>query len=81
MILETTILPRKDGKVIARTERGAIIFETGKGGVLSCDVTDKDDIKFLLDTGNFSPANESDFDAAITLQAEPVLTPRRRGHK
>lgn len=81
MILETTIPPRRDGTVISRTASGTLIFTPGESGVLSCDVTEKDDIKALLDTGNFSPARESDFAAAITLQAEVPVVTHRRGRR
>lgn len=81
MILETTIPPRKDRCVIARTPGGVLTFAPNNYGVLSCDVQDLDAIKQLLDTGNFSPASEADFAAAITLQAEPVQPAHRKGRK
>lgn len=82
MKLETVVVPRADGTVIARIGDRQYVFKNDEHGVLSCDVADEGDVKFLLDSGNFLPAAEEDFGDALRIQdavapAEPV----KRGRK
>ncbi len=68
MKLETTIKPRKDGSVkVAVPSGGSYAFTPDKDGCLTCEVQDDADIAFLLDTGNFHPADEADHQEAIDI--------------
>jgi hypothetical protein len=68
MKLTTDIKPRKDGTVIARASERAYTF-ADEGGMLVAEVHE-DDIGFLLDTGNFYPADEADIEAGIAAVVE-----------
>lgn len=82
MKLTTSIHPRKDGTVRATVAGETFIFKAGASSELECDVTDKAAIAALLDTGNFYPSNESDFEEAVAViaHAKPVApATARRG--
>lgn len=58
MKLTTDIKPRRDGKLTAKVPDGSVYrFEDEGDGYLVCDITNQADIEFLLDTGNFYPAD------------------------
>jgi len=67
MKLNTSIQPRRSGTVLARVAGVVIEFVAGDDGELSADVVDPLAVVELLDTGNFYPANEADYDAALLL--------------
>lgn len=68
MELQTSIRPRRDGTVNVVGEDGVTYtFKTGADGVLSCDVADDATVARLLTLGDFYPANEQDFQAAVAL--------------
>lgn len=67
MKLQTDIQPRRDGKLTVTTAASVIVFEKDDAGILSADVGNAEDQQFLLRTGNFYPADESDFKAAEIL--------------
>ena len=67
MKLNTSIQPRRSGTVLARVAGAVIEFTPGEDGELSADVVDPLAVVELLDTGNFYPANEADYDAALLL--------------
>lgn len=75
MKLSTDITPRRDGTVNAVTNSGNNYdFTPDKDGRLVADVTDQDDLEFLLDAG-FFPADEADIGSGITLMAASDVTP------
>lgn len=67
MKLNTSIQPRRTGTVLARVADVVIQFAPGEDGELSAEVADPLAVAELLDTGNFYPANEADYDAALLL--------------
>lgn len=69
MKLIATIPPRTDGTVIVRFPEGALRFADDGSGSLVCDVPEAR-VAQLLDTGNFEPADEADFDLASALMEE-----------
>ncbi len=54
------------------------VFAAGAGGSLECDVASDAHISWLLDTGYFFPANESDMDAGVAVAPPP---PAKRPYK
>ena len=67
MKLLTTIKPRKDGTVISRFGAEVCVFKPGEDGDMACDVADPAHIAFLLNTGNFYPANPEDYEEAVVV--------------
>lgn len=68
MKLSTSIQPRRDGTVTATVPGGEkFVFKPGASGDLECDVTGEDAIAALLQTGNFYPADEADFEQALSV--------------
>lgn len=67
MKLNTSILPRRSGTVLARVAGMVVEFVAGEDGELSADVADPLAVVELLNTGNFYPANAADYDAALLL--------------
>lgn len=67
MKLNTSIQPRRSGTVLARAAGVVIKFAPGEDGELSADVADPVAVTELLNSGNFYPANEADYDAALAL--------------
>lgn len=61
MKIETTIKPRKDGKVNAEIDGTTYVFAADESGALVCDVEDEGNIGILLANENFIPADEADF--------------------
>jgi hypothetical protein len=87
MKLGTDTIPRKDGTVVARFGDVAYTFIRGDDGVLSCDVGNDDHIEALINTGNFYPVSEGDYDAAIEVlssdydESEQEIKAKSRGRK
>lgn len=82
MKLETTINPRKDGTVLARFGKEVLYtFAPGDDGALTCDVDNDEHVAFLLNTGNFYPADAESFEEAAALVAgdEAVEVPGDEG--
>ena len=68
MKLTTSIQPRRDGTVTATAPGGdKFVFKAGPSGDLECDVADEAAIAALLQTGNFYPADEADFEQALSV--------------
>ncbi len=69
MRLMTTILPRRDGKVILRSRTGKVYEFVAEqaGGDLVCDVDDEDTIATALLTGDFEPVDVEDQERAGSL--------------
>lgn len=69
MRLITTILPRRDGTVIAKSPDGkrTFTFTADAGGELTCEVDDDETVAHLLRTDSFYPADEADFSLAMQL--------------
>lgn len=67
MKLTTSIQPRRDGTVSVTAIGQTYVFKAAESGDMECDVVDKQAIAALLETGNFYPANEADFDAALSV--------------
>lgn len=66
MKLGTDLQPRLGGEINATTAAGKeYIFMPDASGALVAEVTDEEDIGFLLDTGNFYPADEKDISAGL----------------
>lgn len=66
MKLTTDIKPRVDGGVSATAPGGRVYqFKPDAGGRLVAEVEDEAHVGFLLDSGNFYPAEEKDTDAGI----------------
>lgn len=73
MKLQTSISPRKDGKVnVAGQDGKTYQFAAGEDGELVCDVTDEATVAALLATDNFWPADEADHDEAERLLASAL---------
>ena len=64
MKLTTDIKPRKDGTVFVSVGGKSHVFKADESGMLVADIPD-DAVGYLLDTGNFYPADEADIDAGI----------------
>lgn len=76
MKLTTSIQPRKDGTLrVTVLENDAYVFRANESGELECEVLDKRAIVALLQTGNFYPANEADFEAAMDVMGIPKDEP------
>lgn len=76
MKLTTSIQPRKDGTLrVTVLENDAYVFRASESGELECEVLDKRAIVALLQTGNFYPANEADFEAAMDVMGIPKDEP------
>jgi hypothetical protein len=67
--LETSVAPRKEGCVRFSIEDRLYVFRPDAQGALIGEVDLHQDIKFLLDTGNFSPVIAEDFESAIQIQS------------
>lgn len=68
MKLQTSIAPRRDGKVIVQgQDRQTYEFVAGPDGELSCDIEDEATIVKLLATDKFYPADPEDADKALQL--------------
>ena len=67
MKLNTSIAPRRTGVVLASHAGVTYEFRPGADGELECDVADQAAVAALLATGNFYPASEEDFEAAMAL--------------
>lgn len=67
MKLNTSIPARRSGTVLARVAGALIEFKPGEDGELSAEVVDPQAVTELLNTGNFYPANEADYDAALAM--------------
>lgn len=68
MKIETTIKPRKDGKVTVEADDGEkYVFKRDESGALTCDVPNESHVAWLLGLGDFHPADESDFGLAMQL--------------
>ena len=71
MKLQTSIKPRKDGRVLATGANGkTYIFASDDNGDLVGDVEHEPTIAMLLRTELFTPVDDGDFAAAIELTAE-----------
>jgi len=84
MKLTTSIQPRKDGTVsVTLKDSEPLVFKPNASGDLECDVIGEEAIAALLQTGNFYPADEADFDEALSVikpteeepQPEPEVVP------
>jgi hypothetical protein len=76
MKLQTTIAPRRDGTVIVRGHKGQEFkFTPDEHEELTCDVADEMLVAKLLASGNFFPADESDFAVATALVQSAVEPP------
>lgn len=68
MKLQTTILPRKTGHVIAHGVDGVeYVFEPDESGDLVCDVEDQATVAMLIKTGNFHPADPAEYEVGIAV--------------
>jgi hypothetical protein len=67
MKLNTSIAPRRSGIVLASHGGQTYEFRPGADGELECEVADQSAVAALLATGNFYPAREEDFEAAVKL--------------
>lgn len=77
MKLTTSIPPRKDGTVrVTVLGNDAYVFQAGASGELECEVLNKSAIVALLQTGNFYPADEADFEAAMDVMGIPKDEPK-----
>ena len=66
MKLTTDIKPRQEGTVVAEIGDGKqYTFEPDAEGRLVAEVDDDTHVGYLLDSGNFYPADESDNEAGI----------------
>jgi hypothetical protein len=76
MKLSTDIKPRADGKVVATAGGAAYVFvRDAESGQLTCDVSNEAHVAYLLDTGNFYPADLGDIPAglaAVAMHADAV---------
>lgn len=79
MKLATDLKPRRDGSVLAEVGSAAYKFERDADGRFVADIESAADIAFLLDTGNFHPADESDINALLDNGADvhKPRTPRK----
>lgn len=72
MKLTTSIQPRKDGTVsVTLADCETFVFKAGASGDLECEVIGEEAIAALLQTGNFYPADEADFDKALSVIKQP----------
>lgn len=70
MKLETTIAPRRDGKVNVELDGALYAFVADNSGALVCEVENEAHLAHLLRLGDqFLPADEEDFAAASSLVA------------
>lgn len=69
MRLITSIPPRRDGTVVAKSPNGlrTFTFAADASGELACDVDCDDTLAMLLRSESFYPADEADFSAAMRL--------------
>lgn len=72
MKLEANIKPRRDGTVKATFGAVEYVFAADEEGRLVADVGVDEHIAELLNSGNFIPADEVDFEMAAALSAPPV---------
>lgn len=74
MKIETVIPLRKDGTVKVTAPSGtAYLFSSDDAGRVVADIADQNDAGWFLSLGDFFPADDSDFDAALELtNAAPV---------
>lgn len=72
MKLETTIKPRRDGVVKVELDKSSYVFTADGDGRLVADVANESHVGHLLATGNFIPADESDFDAGLAAANKVV---------
>lgn len=70
MKIETSIRPRKDGSLTASMPDGTRYAFAKDGHNMVAEVDNEAHIAFLLASGNFSPADDSDFDAALAMVAD-----------
>lgn len=71
MKLSTDIKPRKDGTLNVKVHDGSEYkFSQDNYGILVADVTNEEHVGFLLDTGNFYPADEDDISQGLKLVSE-----------
>jgi hypothetical protein len=72
MKIETTVQPRKDGKVTVTAEGGTkYVFQADEYGAMVCDVENEAHAAWLLGLGDFHPADAEDFAAAELLMQSP----------
>jgi hypothetical protein len=69
MKLETTISPRKDGVVNVEFGKVKYVFAADEEGRLVADVDEESIIANLLNSGNFIPADDADFEVAALIAA------------
>jgi len=68
MLIETIIIPRKDGTVTDDFHGRKNVFVPGEEGRLVCDINDAPTIARLLATGNFFPAeSQEDIEDAASV--------------
>lgn len=67
MKLETTIAPRRDGKVTVEHGGNRYVFAQDEQGRLVADVEDEAAIAHILSLDNFMPADEEDFEIASQI--------------
>lgn len=72
MKLEANIAPRCDGTVKAEFGKITYVFAEDEQGRLVADIGVDEHIAELLNTGNFIPADEEDFEIAAAIAAPPV---------
>lgn len=65
MKLETTLKPRRDGVVTAEFPGARYEFARDEDGRLVADVLSAEHVGVLLNTGNFLPADEADYEAGL----------------
>ena len=68
MKIETSIIVRRDGTVIATVPSGVkIVFKPDAAGRMVADVTEPADLAYLLANADFFPSEEADFKQAEQL--------------
>lgn len=67
MKIETSIIARLDGTVIATVPSGVKIVFKADAGRLAADVEDPAELAYLLANADFFPADEADFKQAEQL--------------
>lgn len=71
MLIETSINARREKTVRLTTPKGTtIVFADDGTGYFVADVTDQDDLTFVLSCSEFSPVDEADFVQAESLIVE-----------